>query len=167
MSKHPTSAGFLARLDLVVPRLDAHAGTAAPAGALTSPDPGGHERWEQGQVWAHLAEIVGYWVPVVEAILGAGSDEPVPFGRTKADAGRVGAIEDHRHDPVDALHGQLRDDIVGLRALLERMDQADWGRVGAHPKLGDMPMPRIVDFFLVGHLEEHAGQLDELAAGGA
>ncbi|MGQ0618185.1 MAG: hypothetical protein ACT4PW_14550 [Acidimicrobiia bacterium] len=167
MSAHPTSAGFLARLGAVVPRLDAHAGAAAPAGALTSPDPGGHERWEQGQVWAHLAEIVGYWVPVVEGILATAVDGPVPFGRTKADAGRVGAIEAHRHDPVGALHDKLGEDLVGLRALLERMGEADWGRVGAHPKLGDMAMPRIVDFFLVGHLEEHAGQLDELATGGA
>ena len=30
-----------------------------------------------------------------------------------------------------------------------------------------MTLERIIDFFVVGHLEEHADQLDLIAAGGA
>ncbi len=34
--------------------------------------------------------------------------------------------------------------------------------MGAHPRLGDMPLAQIVEEFVVGHLEEHADQLDLL-----
>ena len=42
-------------------RLAEHAARPLPAG-LTDPDPGAEERWEAGQVWAHLAEFPGYWL---------------------------------------------------------------------------------------------------------
>ena len=49
-------ADHLDELDDVLARLEAHAAGAAPAG-LTEPDAGGTERWDAGQVWAHLAEF--------------------------------------------------------------------------------------------------------------
>ena len=51
-----------------------------------SPIPAATERWDAGQVWAHLAEIGGYWLAELEAVIDAGG-EPVPFGRVKTDAG--------------------------------------------------------------------------------
>src|SRR5205085_993163 len=88
----------LARLRAVQARLDEHAAAGAPPG-LTEPDPGGTERWEAGQVWAHLAEFPAYWLGQIQHILErrlAGDPEPVPFGRTKTDAARIAAIERDR-----------------------------------------------------------------------
>src|SRR5688500_18689037 len=88
---------FLARLEAVESRLARHAALDKPRG-LTEPDPGGAERWEAGQVWAHIAEFVPYWHGEAESVIAAYDGEPVPFGRTKEDAGRLAGIEMGRHE---------------------------------------------------------------------
>jgi len=161
-----TVAGdFLVRLATARDRLRAHA-SAAPPHALTSPDPPSGERWDWGQVWAHLGEFCPYWTGQIRAILGRpASEDPVPFGRTKADPERIAAIERDRHEPAASLLDRLETQLEGVRALLAGLRGEDWKRRGRHPTLGDLAMPKIVDEFLVGHLEAHADQLDELTGG--
>jgi len=152
------------RLAKVERRLAEHAARPLPSG-LTDPDPGASERWEAGQVWAHLAEFPGYWLDQVRKLLEAratGAAEPIPFGRTKTDAGRIEAIErERRTDPAELLRrvtAQVDDVSSTLRAL---PDEA-WQARGLHPTLGEMALPQIVERFILGHLEEHADQLDGL-----
>ena len=161
---HPSPAAeFLERLDWVAGRLDAHAGRE-PSGGLTDPDPGTGERWEWGQVWAHLAEFIPYWMSQVMLIARTGGSDPVPFGRVKSDPVRVAAIEADRAKPVPELGRRLSGHLVDLRLMLSNLPPAAWGRRGLHQTLGVMDMPRIVHEFMVGHLESHAAQLDQLAA---
>ena len=62
--------GYLARLDAVEARLAALAESSPPPDALTGADPSTGERWDRGQVWAHLAEFIPYWIaqsgPILE-----------------------------------------------------------------------------------------------------
>ncbi len=154
----------VARMERARRRLAGHAAQALPAG-LTDPDPGGIERWEAGQVWAHLAEFPAYWIDQVQRVLKAKADgaaEPIPFGRTKADAGRIAAIERERHTAAAELLRRVNSDLDAVSAALGAMPAAAWDVRGQHPTLGDMPVHRIVDEFVVDHLEEHADQLDGL-----
>lgn len=155
---------FARRLDEVMERLRAHASRPAADG-FTDPDTSSGERWEWGQVWAHLAEFVPYWVGQIRTIVRSRSPQPVDFGRTKKDEGRIAAIERDRGLPPAELFARLESQAEDLRRLLDDLSDEDWERVARHPTLGDMAMPRIVDEFLVGHLEEHAAQLDALASG--
>ena len=155
--------GFLVRLDEVAKRLAEHA-DRPPAGTLTAPEPGSGERWEWGQVWAHVAEFPSYWVGQIRKILDSVSEDAVAFGRVKTDPVRVGAIEAGRSTPPPVLWQGLSGDLDEVRSLLGDMRPEDWRRLGRHPRLGLMEMPTIVEEFLVGHLEEHAGQLDLLAS---
>src|SRR5437867_12761272 len=102
----PQVEAYLDRLAAVERRLVEHAERPLPMG-LTDPDPGASERWEAGQVWAHLAEFPGYWDAQVRLLLASraeGAAEPIPFGRTKTDPGRIAAIEDERRtDPAELL----------------------------------------------------------------
>jgi hypothetical protein len=59
----------------------------------------------------------------------------------------------------------VRSDIGELRGFLGGMSDAAWSARGAHPTLGVMSMEKLVDEFMVGHLEQHADQLDSLLAG--
>jgi hypothetical protein len=168
MSPTPSSdrlAAYLARLDEVGPAL-ARMAVAFPG--LTEPDAGTGERWEAGQVWAHLAEIVPYWIAELRRVLDEAHPEPVPFGRVKGDAGRLAAIEAGRHEPVTSLAADLASAIEELRGFLAEVDAqaGGWERRGLHSKLGEMDVPAAVEEFLVGHLEEHLDQL-ELLAGAA
>jgi hypothetical protein len=161
------SAGFVERLDAVEARLRALAPREVPEGALTAPDPPTGERWEAGQVWAHLAEFIPYWLGEAALVIEHAGTEPAAFGRTKSDSGRLSAIERDRRSDRTALWNRVSRDISGLRAWLAGLDAGAWEARGQHPTLGEMSLARIVDEFLVGHLEQHALQLEELLSGGS
>jgi hypothetical protein len=154
---------FVARLDEVEKRLQAHIAAAASTG-LTEPDPDGTERWEAGQVWSHMAEFVPYWKGQVESIVGAYDGVPVPFGRLKDDPGRLSGIEKGRHEAVRQMGSQVQDSVEDLKSYLSTLTGAQWSAVGLHPVRGELDVESIVGRFVVSHLEEHADQLDLLAA---
>ncbi len=158
------AAPFLSRLAAAERRLVDHAARPLPAG-LTDPDPGASERWEAGQVWAHLAEFPGYWTEQIRSLLTAraqGAPEPIAFGRTKADPGRIAAIErERRTDPAELLR-RVTSQIGESGTMLHGLPDDAWTARGLHPTLGEMTLPAIVERFIVAHLEEHADQLDGL-----
>ena len=158
----------IARLEAARRRLAAHAASGAHAG-LTGADPVSGERWEAGQVWAHLAEFPAYWLDQFRTLLArraAGAAEPIPFGRTAADPSRAAAIERDRHDDPRALHARVERDVAAVEAFLRGLPADAWAATGQHPRLGTMTLPAAVERFWVGHLEEHADQLDDLARQG-
>ena len=152
---------LLARLAHAERRLAEHADQPLPTG-LTDPDPDGDERWEAGQVWAHLAEFPGYWLAQAQRVVALPTNEPVPFGRVKTDAGRLEAIERDRHTDPSALLARVRASLANVSDAARDLPPEAWTRRGMHPTLGEMNVERIVDRFIVSHLEEHADQLDGL-----
>ena len=161
MNRH---MGLLARMAVAEGRLAALA-THPPPG-LTDADSTSGERWDAGQAWAHVAEFVPYWQGEVERMLTAGVGVPVPFGRTSADPGRVGAIEAGRHEPPTEQMARLAGALALLRTYLVGLTDGQWSARGVHARLGEMTVSQIVERFIVGHLEEHADQLGKLAAAG-
>lgn len=149
------------RLDDVEARLFQHARAEPPSG-LTQPDPGADERWEAGQLWAHIAEFVPYWHEQLETVIGSYDGTPVPFGRTKTDSGRITAIEMGRHEDIGHQMSRTHDSIVALKRYLAGLMPAEWNALGLHPTRGEMDVEAIVERFIVVHLEEHAAQLDLL-----
>ena len=107
--------------------------------ALTEPDPESGERWDRGQVLAHVAEMLPYWAQQAELVAAGRQDQ---FGRVKSDPGRID------------------EGVAAVLALLERLDAQALARTGRHQTLGEMTVAEIVDRFAVAHLEEHADQLD-------
>jgi len=148
-------------LEDVEQRLVENASGPAPSG-LTEPDPDGTERWEAAQVWAHMAEFVGYWQAQLEHVVDTYRGQPVPFGRTKEDADRIEAIETGRSVPISVLMQRVHDGIEATRRYLPTLTAVQWQSVGLHSRRGEMTVPQIVERFTVDHLEEHADQLDDL-----
>ena len=131
----------------------------------TDPDPATGERWEAGEMWAHLAEFIPYWIGEAERVLAEDSGDPVPFGRARANPERVAAIERDRHRGTTALWHDVREDLSDLRAFLGDITERGWRVRGLHPTQGVMPVSQIVEEMLIGHLEEHAGQLERMRRG--
>jgi hypothetical protein len=152
---------LLKRLAEAERRLVEHADAPLPSG-LTDPDPATEERWEAGQVWAHLAEFPGYWLAQVERVIALPTNEPVPFGRVKTDSGRLEAIERDRHTDPAALLERVRRSLAEVTKAARELPADAWTRRGAHPARGEMTVNQIVARFIVDHLEEHADQLDSL-----
>jgi threonine dehydratase len=155
---------FMDRLARVERRLAEHAARPLPSG-LTDPDEGATERWEAGQVWAHVAEFPGYWLDQVQRILQSraeGVPEPIPFGRTREDPGRIEAIErERRTDPAELLR-RVTTQLGEVTATMGALPKDAWGARGLHSRRGEMDLASIVEQFIAAHLEEHADQLDGL-----
>jgi hypothetical protein len=149
------------QLQAIGRRLAAYAAREVPAG-LTEPDPGSDERWEAAEVWAHMAEFVSYWHEQIEAVVGAYDGEPVPFGRTKTDPGRIAAIEVGRREPVEELAGRAQQAISDLDQRIAAFGGVEWNAVGRHETRGEMDIEAIVERFVVSHLDEHLTQLEQL-----
>lgn len=156
---------LVSRLADVERRLGEHAAAPLPD-TLSDPDPGAEERWEAGQVWAHLAEFPHYWLSQAQRVIALPTTEPVPFGRVKTDVGRIEAVERERHTDPAALMGRVRTQLAEVTDAARSWTDVEWARRGAHPVRGEMTVERIVTLFIADHLEEHADQLDAMASGG-
>jgi hypothetical protein len=117
--------------------------------------------WGPPELLAHVAEMLPYWQGEVERILGGGP-EAVPFGRVGSDANRIGRIERDRTLPPQQLDRRVDEAVERWADRLAALSPADLGRSGLHPTLGHMPVEAIVTRFVVGHLEEHAEQLQAI-----
>ena len=154
---------YLARVDAVETRLAAVAEASPPEDALTGADPTTGERWDRGQVWAHVSEFIPFWIAQAGPVLrGQPSGEPVPFGRTHSDPERIGAIERDRREPISVLWGATHNDIALLRGFLATLKPEQWAARGLHLSRGVMTIDELVEDFLVGHLEQHADQLEAI-----
>ena len=144
------------RLQAAAGRIRASA-VLLPDEALTDPDPASGERWDRGQVLAHVAEMLPYWAEQAELIAAGRQDE---FGRVSSDPGRIGAIERDRREDPGRLLGRVDEGVAVVLALVDGLDDQALARTGRHQTLGEMTVAEIVDRFAVAHLEEHADQLD-------
>ncbi len=119
--------------------------------------------WSPRETLAHVAEMLPYWLGELERVVdGAPGGPPVPFGRISDDPVRIGFIGRDRTLPLRVLFGRVD---AGLRDWEDRLgsltpDEGD--RIGAHPRLGEMPAGLILERFVIGHAEDHISQLETI-----
>lgn len=156
-----SGSDLIDRLDSAASSLRDQAANEAPSG-LTDPEPGTDERWEAGQVWAHVAEFIPYWHHQIESVIGEYDGAPVPFGRTKTDPDRLAGIEMGLRAPIGELAARASESVDAAKRYFEGLLPPEWSAVGLHPTRGEMDVEQMVETFLINHLEEHVAQLDGL-----
>jgi hypothetical protein len=120
--------------------------------------------WGPREVLAHVAEMLPFWLGELERVVDGEGGAPVPFGRVADDASRIGLIARDRSLPLRVLFARID---AGLGAWLERLptlSETDRGKIGQHPRLGEMPVGGIAERFVIGHGEEHVVQLEAILA---
>jgi uncharacterized damage-inducible protein DinB len=124
-----------------------------PADVLyRAPEPG---EWPVMSTLAHLAELLPYWAHQAEAIV---RNPGQPFGRTHDDAERIGAVEQHGRDSLDAIVPRIRTSLDECVGALRALPADAWAAAGVHPNRGSMTVEQLVESFLVKHADEHASQ---------
>jgi len=120
------------------------------------------ERWDRGNVLGHVAEMLPYWTGQVRAVLDGSGD----MGRDSVGmAQRRMGIDSGREAGEDGLLTRVDEGMAGLEALLADMSDADLDRplrYRASDSLRDVDLRYAVEHILVGHLEDHLGQLRTL-----
>jgi hypothetical protein len=114
--------------------------------------------WGPKELLAHTAEMLDFWPAEIDKIM-RGGPAPVPFGRVSTDPDRLARIGRDRSLPTGELFDRVAASADRLAARIGSLPAADATRLGLHPRMGEMTIGRILDRFLVGHLEEHVQQL--------
>ncbi|HEX6867320.1 MAG TPA: DinB family protein [Candidatus Limnocylindrales bacterium] len=120
-------------------------------------------RWWPGEVLAHLAEMVPYWLGEIERVLD-GVREPVPFGRIATDAIRIGLVERDRSLPPRELYDRIDESLARFDRRWRTLTPTELARRGLHPKRGELTVAQMADPFIVSHLEGHVAQLESILA---
>ena len=132
---------------------------------LTSPDPKTNERWDIGQIWAHLAEFGCYWLPQLQKITSTPPEIVEDFGRTKRDPNRIAMIESRRHIARSEHLATIIQDMDRLADELAKLTPEGWACRGRHETLGEMTVDQLHHEFAIGHYHEHIAQLEEIHRG--
>ena len=161
-------------MDDLLDRLDAaRAGLAAtrPAVEAGAPwplaetfDDSDEARWGPGEVLAHLAEMAPYWLGEIERVL-AGNPEPVPFGRIARDAVRIALVERDRSVPPREMYDRIDEALGRFDRRWRTLTPAELARRGLHPTRGELTVAAMPERFIVGHLEDHVRQIEQILAG--
>jgi hypothetical protein len=123
--------------------------------------------WGPKEVLAHVAEMLPFWLGQIDRILATpAADGPPPFGRVSTDPNRIARIGADRMLAAGELFDRAAEGAVAVERRVGELAPADLARSGVHARLGEMTVPAIVERFIVGHLEEHVRQLDEVLARG-
>lgn len=132
-------------------------------GQLGAPDPQTGERWHRGNVLGHVAEMVPFWAGQAEAVMGGATT----VGRDAAgSARRREGIEQGDATPEADLRAAVDRGLDQLDAILGRVSPEDLERPVTYrtATAGEQAttLGGFIDNLLVGHLESHLDQLEEL-----
>jgi hypothetical protein len=120
--------------------------------------------WGPGEVLAHVAEMLPFWLGEMERVIDGGTSSPVPFGRIADDPVRIGIVGRDRSLPLRVLFARVDAGLEDWAERLSTLTEAERGRTGLHPRLGEMPASGILERFVIGHGEEHIAQLTDILA---
>ena len=156
-----TTADLIAQLDAdwaalqaLRPRVEAGAPWPVSDKFDTTPE----AYWYPPEVLAHVSELLGRWLGVVDVVLAG--PEPADFGHPSP--ARLGGIEQNRRLPLADLYGLIETGIANLRARLVSISDADLGRRGRHVAKGETTVGELVAGSVTGHIAEHARQIESL-----
>lgn len=153
---------LIRRLADVAERLETLA-TQPERHGLTAPDEATGERWDEGQVWAHMAEFPRFWLGEAHRLLTNGHTELIEFGRHDTSRIRLEGIRSRRYVTPVALYRQhIYPSIRETQLFLENHPAEQLQIEGRHIEDGVMSILRLIEQYVVDHLEEHAEQVDSI-----
>ena len=120
--------------------------------------------WGPREVLAHVEEMLPFWLGEMERVIDGPEPGPTPFGRTADAAVRIGILVRDRGLPLHVLFGRIDAGLRDWETRVGTLTRADHAKIGLHPRLGEMPAPDILERFVVGHAEDHIGQLRDILA---
>jgi hypothetical protein len=114
--------------------------------------------WAPPEVLAHVAEMLAYWLGELERVVA--STGSAPFGRTAEDQIRSLTVMRDATLPIRELYERIQVALDRYGRRLPQLSEAEISRLGVHATRGPLTVADLLDRLVVGHLEDHAGQLE-------
>jgi hypothetical protein len=112
--------------------------------------------WPVMSTLAHLAELMPFWAregAEIAAIPGK------HVGRALDDPRRVGPIEEHGHDSLDAMAARVRTGLAECVATMRAIPSDAWQTRGSHPRHPSISVYELIETYVCNHAAEHADQI--------
>lgn len=118
--------------------------------------------WGPREVLAHVEEMLPYWLGELERVV----DGPrgVPFGRVAEDSSRIGLIDRGRTLPLRVLFDRIDAGLATWAVRCASLTDVERAAVGTHPSAGELAVAAMPERFIIGHVEGHISQLEEILA---
>ena len=125
---------------------------------LGPPDPKSGERWNRFNVLGHTAEMLAFWPGQIRRALDTGAK----MGREPGSAARLEGIESGRRLGEEALRERIDIATDGVLTLVADLRPEDLDREIDSYGQGPITVRHALEHYLVGHLESHLAQLEQL-----
>lgn len=125
------------------------------------PDPQSGERWDRHNVLGHMAEFLPFWAANLGRALEGGL-----VGREPGSTERRAGIESGEGIAEEELRRRIESGCDAAAAFLLGIVDADLGRRLKRVSGERVTLRKAIDQYLVGHLEAHVSQLEELTPTG-
>ena len=118
--------------------------------------------WGPREVLAHVEEMLPYWLGELERVVDGPSG--VAFGRIAENDIRIGLIERERTLPLRVLFDRIDAGLATWAVRCANLTDAELASVGTHPSAGELAVAAMPERFILGHIEGHIAQLEEILA---
>jgi hypothetical protein len=135
--------------------------------------PGPESEWGPREVLAHVAEMIPYWLGEIERIVDAGvgpegakagGTAAPAFGRLEDDPVRVQIIGRDRTFPSRELLARIDGEAGRAADRFRTLQESEANYLGRHVTRGDLSIAEIAERLIVGHVEGHVSQLQDIVA---
>ena len=159
MSEDPKSAeGQARRLENVNLQLAALLRRPEVAQRLRAAGP---DEWSSVQILGHMVEFINYWMASARA-LAAATGEPPHFGRSVDAPERLAAVEHGAASDLKTLLGELDRAVTAAARDIRALTPAERARTGIHNRLGEITVSDAIEELVVGHVEAHLAQAQQV-----
>jgi uncharacterized damage-inducible protein DinB len=112
--------------------------------------------WPVMSTLAHLAELLPFWAREGAQIAASPGKQ---VGRAQDDPRRVGPIEEHGRDSLEAMLPRVRAGLAECIATLRAIPSEAWQVTGAHPRHASISVYELIETYVCNHAAEHARQI--------
>lgn len=121
----------------------------------------GENEWTVMELLGHYAEMIPHWLGECRRVIQADPNEPLRFGRTLDDPGRLAGVTRGATAYPDRLLSQVQVEARRGAETIRSFTLEERARKGVHMRLGEITVADMIERLVVAHGEDHLKQLRE------
>jgi len=130
----------------------------APGAAPRLRTPPAVNEWSAMQTLGHMTEMIPYWLNHCRTLIEDTGPRPT-FGRTHGSPERLAGVAQGASADPDVLLRRLHEEARTAASAIRQMSIAERSKRGISTERGEMTVGDVIESFIVGHAEEHLGQV--------